>query len=293
MADTLIPPHAAPEQSEAADSPSGYATAPHLCANPPDPRERGVVMVIALIAIVLIASLVFYVINVGSSVQGRIVTQHAADAAAVGGASQVARSMNTVAMNNVETTKLIIAVSMLDSIPMAVDMAVTHAGEEELGDTDAVAQAINGQLRQGVVDVWFEAKLRELMDASDPESVVSAQRHLHQLDDLFRNQPDLVPEMTWYEAPSGEMGKMHQAMRSMDAHSRAVMQTMGEAAQSAATRSVQANLGNDELGNAGMLLPVSPNIPWQRGVFDDFERPVKKGLLHECDLEPRWPGTGG
>ena len=45
---------------------------------------------------ILIASLLFYVFNVGTSVQGRVVTQHAADAAAIGGASQVARAMNTV-----------------------------------------------------------------------------------------------------------------------------------------------------------------------------------------------------
>ncbi len=251
----------------------------------PDPRDRGVVMVIALIAIMLIASLVFYVINVGTSVQGRIVTQHAADASAVGGASQVARSFNTVAMNNVETTKLIVAVNLLDSLPMAIDMAITDETEEELGDTDAVALAVAGQLRAGVIDTWFEAELRRKMDPNDSGSIVSAQRNLQELDDLFRSQPDLVPEMTWYTAPSGEMGKMHQAMRSMDAHSRAVMQTLADSAQSAATRSVQANLGNDEPGNAGLLLPAAPSIPWRRGVFDDFERPVKKGLLPGADRD--------
>jgi len=244
-------------------------------------RSGGVVLVIALLAIVLIASLLFYVINVGRSVQGRVVTQHAADAAVIGGASQAARSLNTVAMNNVETARLIAAVNLLDGVPLAVDFSITDETETGLGDTDALAQAVSAQLRASVIDVWFRDMLRDMVDASDPESVVSEQRHLRELDDLFRGQPDLVPEMTFYKAPSGEMGKMHQAMRSLDAHSRAVMQTFGQTVQSAATRSARANLGNEDTasGGAGLLLPASPSIPWQRGVFDDYERPVQRGLL--------------
>ncbi len=263
----LPPPKAGPKRSEG----SGIF--------PPAPRNRGVVMVIALIAIVLIASLLFYVMNVGRSVQGRVVTQHTADAVAIGGAAQVARSMNTVAMNNVETARLIAAVSVLDSLPLAVDMSITDASEQELGDLDAVAQAVSSQINSGVIDPWFETMLRTMMDSSDSESVVSEQRYLRELDDLFRNQPDMVKEMAWYIAPSGDMGKMHQAMRSIDAHSRAVMLTLAESAQSAATRSAQANLGNDDSGNAGLLLPAMPSIPWERGVFDDYERPVRFGLL--------------
>ncbi len=303
LATSPPPPNADPKRSEGSGIPhtnpvrAQSNTASNRLSPPtPDPRSpipdtspsqrsRGVVMIITLLAIMLIASLVFYVINVGTSVQGRIVTQHSADAVAIGGASQVARSLNTVAMNNVQTTKIIVAVSLLDSIPMAIDMAITDSTEEELGDTDAVAQAISGQLNAGVIDSWFEAVLRKMMDPNDPESVVSAQRYLRELDDLFRNQPDFVPNMTWYITPSGEMGKMHQAMRSMDAHSQAVMQTLNQTAQSAATRSAQANLGNDDPDNAALLLPATPTIPWQRGTFDDFERPVKKGLLPGKDRD--------
>ncbi|GAB4107964.1 MAG: hypothetical protein Kow00105_12890 [Phycisphaeraceae bacterium] len=234
-------------------------------------------MVIALLAIILIASLIFYVFNVGTSVQGRIVTQHAADAAAIGGASQVARALNTVAMNNVETARLIAAVSVLDSVPLAVDMSVTDSSEEELGDLDALVQAVEAQLRDGVVDAWFERLLRDMLDPNDPDSLVSELRYLRELDDLFRNNPDLIPEMTWYQAPSGRMGRMHQAMRSMDAHSRSVMQALGEAAQAAAIASAQTNLTDPD--SASLLLPAIPSIPWQRGVFDDYERPVKFGLL--------------
>jgi putative Flp pilus-assembly TadE/G-like protein len=246
-------------------------------------RCGGVVMVITLLAIILIASLLFYVYNVGTSVQGRVVTQHAADAAAIGGASQVARSMNTVAMNNVETTRLISAVNMLDSVPLAIDISITDASEEELGDVDALAHAVSAQVRAGVIDHWFDRKLREMIDPNSSDSVIATRDELRELDELFRSQPDLIPEMTWYRARSGKMGRMHQAMRSLDANSQAVMRKLGEAAQSAAARSSRANFGNDNPGDAGLLLPAAPDIPWQRGVFADFERPVKYGLLPGYD----------
>ena len=242
-------------------------------------RHGGVVMVITLFAIVLIAALLFYVYNVGTSVQSRVVTQHAADAAAIGGASQVARSMNAVAMNNVETARLIAAVSMLDGVPMAVDFSVTDASETELGDVDALSRAVTDQVRRGIADNWLDRKLREMTSSSNPGSVYAERDYLHALDTLFRNQPDLVPEMTQYIAPSGEMGRMHQAMRSMDAHSRAVMHTLGQTAQSAAARSAIANLGHDGANDGGLLLPAAPTIPWQRGRFVDYERPARYGLL--------------
>ncbi len=246
-------------------------------------REGGVVMVITLLAIILIASLLFYVYNVGTSVQGRVVTQHAADASAIGGASQVARSMNTVAMNNVETARLIAAVSMLDGVPLAVDFSITDETETELGDVDALADAVTDQVRRGVVDDWMDRKLREMTDAGNPDSVYAERDYLIALDRLFRSQPDLIPEMTWYQAPSGQMGRMHQAMRSMDAHSQAVMNVLSETAQSAASRSAVANLGNEGDRDGGLLLPAAPTIPWERGEFVDYERPTKYGLLPGSD----------
>jgi len=240
-------------------------------------------MVIALFAIVLIASLLFYVFNVGTSVQGRVVTQHSADAAAIGGASQAARSMNTVAMNNVQTAHMIVGVSMLDGVPLAVDMSVTDASEEELGDADALADAVSDQVQSGVVDGWFERKLYEMIDPDNPDSAVAERDYLRELDNLFRSQPDLIPELTWYRAPSGEMGRMHQAMRSMDAHSRAVMNTYSQTAQTAASVSAIANMGDQDPDAGGLLLPAAPTIPWQRGVFVDYERPARFGLLPGSD----------
>ncbi|MEM1099127.1 MAG: pilus assembly protein TadG-related protein, partial [Planctomycetota bacterium] len=67
--------------------------------------HAGVVLVAALLALVLLASAVFFVFNVGTHIHRKIETQHAADAAAIAGAGWVARTMNLVAMNNVESAR--------------------------------------------------------------------------------------------------------------------------------------------------------------------------------------------
>lgn len=254
-----------------------------------DVSAGGAVMVITLLAIILIASLLFYVFNTGKSVQGRIVTQHAADAAAIGGAGQVARALNTVAMNNVETARIIAAVNVLDGIPLAVDLSVTDESEPGLGDLDAIAQAVRAQLQEGVVDAWLEHKLREMVDPTNTEGLIVELQQMRELDELFRGNPQMIPSMTRYRTPSGAMGLMHQAMRAMDAHSRAVMRSMGEAAQSSASHSAQANFGGGDAG--ALLLPASPRIPWQRGAFVDYERPARFGLLPGADTRLKADNT--
>lgn len=171
--------------------------------------------------------------------------------------------------------------NVLDSIPLAVDLSVTDESEPGLGDLDAIAQAVEAQLKWGVVDPWLEHKLREMIDPANPQGVYAELQYIRELDELFRNNAHMIPRMTHYQSSSGVMGRMHQAMRSMDAHSQAVMRTLGEAAQSAASHSARANFGDDNAG--ALLLPAAPHIPWQRGAFVDYERPVRFGLLPGTD----------
>src|SRR5690554_1398301 len=84
-----------------------------------DARRGGVVIVMTLIAIVLLAGMLFYVMNMGRATTARVTTQHSADAAAAAASGWVARSMNTVAMNNVEIARYIALINVLDSLPLA------------------------------------------------------------------------------------------------------------------------------------------------------------------------------
>lgn len=92
----------------------------HGRSNQPQ-RHRGVVLIIMLLAIVLIASLLYYVLNLGKHVNNRIVTQHAADAAANAQGTWIARQFNTVAMNNITITRYLAAIPVMDCQPMVAE----------------------------------------------------------------------------------------------------------------------------------------------------------------------------
>jgi uncharacterized membrane protein len=96
-------------------------------------RDRGVVLVIVILSLALVASLIFYVFNIGQQIKNRVEVQHAADAAAISGAGWVARSMNTVAMNNVQSARLIALANVLDASDEALHPAYHEAERMSCG----------------------------------------------------------------------------------------------------------------------------------------------------------------
>lgn len=238
-------------------------------------RQRGAIMIIALIAVLLLAALVFYVFNIGQAANRRVVTQNAADASANAAAGQIARSMNTVAMNNVEISKQIALINVLDAMPLAVDLTVNDDTETPKDDLEALRIAVPAQLRSSVTDAWF----RRTLEAMEIE-VIDEDVQLQQLDDYFRNNPNDVMNMTFYNAPSGERGSIWQAMKAMSDISVSTMENYRLAAQRAATEVGQSNLPRQgrNAAEAGAIAIVE-EMPWEQGVFDDFERPVMDGML--------------
>lgn len=230
-------------------------------------RCRGVVLVIVLLAMVLLAAMVFYVFNVGRSVQSRVVVQNAADSAAVAGAGEVARAMNTVAMNNVEISRQIALVNVLDCMPQALDFT--------LKDQRSLAQAISEQLSRGVTDRWVRDVLVQMLAEVNEEVAL-----LEPMDQLFNRSGYDVREATYYNSPNGR-GELWRAMLALDQLSQATMQALPYTAQAAAIRAGEVNLG-DNSDAAAFLLPTIDELPWQRGRFDDFERAVSRGLTPQA-----------
>ena len=68
-------------------------------------------------------------------------------------------------------------------------------------------------------------------------------------------------------------------MEALDQLSQATMENIGTLAQLNAGVGGAVNLNRASADTAAILLPGAPQIPWVRGKFDDFERPVKNGLL--------------
>lgn len=244
--------------------------------------RRGAVMVIALLSLILLASMVFYVFNVGHHVAKKVETQNAADAAAISGAGWVARSFNTVAMNNVETTRLIAYAAVLDAVPQAIDYTIT--------DQTAIRDAINQQLVRGVgTDPWLRDGLLEARLRTEDQLAM-----LRPLQELFRASGGKnsggggydVGRMTYYRPPAGVAGAgrgdLWQAIDSLSALSQATMENLTPLASQNASRAAEVN----QTAGSGLLLPWTTDIPWEQGSFEDFRLPVLNGRLPPRQDDP-------
>lgn len=231
-------------------------------------REHGVVMVITLLAILLLVGLVLWVLNMGEQVDHRVNTQHAADASVAAGAGWVARSMNTVAQNNLTISRYITVANVMDAVPMAVDF--TYREQQSMHD------ALQRQLSRGVGSGpgSMMTEVRSLLSQME----VDLQDEIDQLEpvnDLFLDLD--VSEMTCYNAPGG-IGRLWQAMYALDEVSQATMENLAELTQLNAASGGALNLPDRERSQA-LLIPINPRLPYERGRFDDFKRPVLNGLL--------------
>ncbi|MEO1237176.1 MAG: pilus assembly protein TadG-related protein [Planctomycetota bacterium] len=235
-------------------------------------RDRGVVLVLALLGLVLLAAMVFYVFNIGNHVSKRIETQNAADNAALSGSRWTARTFNTVAMNNVESSRMIALAAVLDAVPMTV--------QHTLEDQTAFAQATRDQiarLDRGVGltdDPWLRSGLVEAVETFDRQ--IELLRPVHE---LFNESGYDIARMTHYQDANGLRGELWRSIESMNAISRAAMENLAVLAPYSAHRGAQISQRESGFDAGGLLLPWESDIPWEAGGFDDFENPVTQGLL--------------
>jgi hypothetical protein len=247
----------------------------------PQRDERGVVLVIVILALALIAALIFYVFNMGQHVKNRVETQHAADSAAISGAGWVARSLNTVAANNVQSARLISLVNVLDASDEALHPAY-HQADKMYHGLDAVEPGAAGGDMTGQEAALVSDEMRPII-----EQLREEYRKLAPLKQRFAapSQPAVyatptgtfdVRQYTFY---NGGEGRIWQALEGLSAYSEATMENLDRLAQRSAREMGRANL-DDEHGTA-LMVPHLPEVPWETGNFTQFERPVRQGLLPE------------
>ena len=75
------------------------------------PRRGGAILVIALLGMVLLASMVFFVFNVGHHVSLRVEAQNAADNAAISGAGEIALA---ITMSTLTTVIVFLPVALVE-----------------------------------------------------------------------------------------------------------------------------------------------------------------------------------
>ena len=243
--------------------------------------HSGQVFVVVLLGISLLAGLVFYVINVGEQVDRRVVIQNAADATAISGAAWMARCMNVVAMNNVAQTRMLALIPTLDAFPLSVRMA-----HEEV---DAWVQCLANQLQRGVTDPRLKEGLESLRDRMRRQRDI-----LVPMDQLFNSTVNVETLTNWSirgtpgPPPHGELW---QAAESMDLFSQAIALSAGEQAQAAGVLAQKnaARYGQVDHAEVAFVVPLLPQLPAVRTSYDDFQIPVKMGLIPD-DLKRGWRG---
>ncbi|MEM1107714.1 MAG: pilus assembly protein TadG-related protein [Planctomycetota bacterium] len=231
-------------------------------------RSRGAIIVIVLLALVLLASLVFYIFNVGRHVAERVESQNAADNAALSGGRWMARSFNTVAMNNVEMTRLITLAAVLDAVPLSI--------EHTLEDQQAILDALDRQDGTGYgSDEWVADTIANIVRPNIQQQV----DYLLPLNDLFNESGYDVARMTFFKDSDGTRGDLWRAFEALGAKNRAVMESLGVLAQQSAFRGAQISQQEAGLSSGGLLLPWVPQVPWELNNFDDFGPAVSDGRL--------------
>jgi|GEM_PF-1201072 len=243
-------------------------------------RNNGLIMVLTLLGILLLAGLLFYVINLGRHVNARIVAQHSADTAAISGAGWIARSFNTVAMNNVSTTNYLAMVNVFDALPLATSSA--------LHEQDFLLSAVENRLSgintgSGALDQVIEDQLELLRIELDEE----VHLNLEPMDDFFDGYD--MRQITHYDGPLGR-GQLWRGMLAMENYSIAIIGNATTLALVNAVSNAQINLENDnpDEPHHAFMLPMLPQYEYRhrlhaedsrRTTFGDFRRPVARGML--------------
>lgn len=266
-----------PQRRGTCDRPDAMALTVHRNSTRHDPpRRRGVVTVITLLAVLLLAALVIFVLNLGQQVNRRIAAQTTADATAIAGSTWVARSLNTVARQNVSMTRYLALINVLDSIPDAVRFA--HH------EQSALLEAAEAQRARGLTDGGgrLAAELARITDRFIGELT----HEVDQLDAALQaTQAYDVRQLTWHTTPEGRRGQLWEALYAMDEANQSIMEGLSPVAHTMAAAAGEATVRED-IDAAAVLLPADAAVPWRRGDFDDFRRPILHGILNHAVDDP-------
>ncbi|MCE5326913.1 MAG: Tad domain-containing protein [Planctomycetaceae bacterium] len=248
----------------------------------PRPKHGGQILVATLVAMTLLAALVFYVFNVADQVNRRLALQNTADAVAVSGAGWMARSMNCVAMNNCGQSRVIALVPVMDALPLAAKMSAD--------EIDMWEQALAGQLARGIQEPNGGQYLTQGLQSLDSRMI--RQRDILRAADVALNNSgfDMATATTWSirgTAGAPPHGGFWRAGVVLDEMSQTTVASAGALAQANAVEYGKANKAE-----AATLVPVLPRLPAVRGTFASF-RPVMEGRTGVVDQHVVYAATGG
>ena len=208
-------------------------------------------------------------INVGDQIYRRVAAQNAADAAAISGGVHMARSMNTVAMNNVSMSRMLAMVPILDALPLATQVSLeeVEAWREGLADQLGRADTLpDDDLRGPMIE-----GLGNLHDRLANQADIL--RPMHQ---LFNEGGYDVTAKTTYRIRGDSRplphGSFWLAAHHLDQFNEATVNAAGSMAQTQA-----AYFARTSQAEGGFLLPILPRVPARRGEWADWYRDPSRG----------------
>ena len=178
-----------------------------------------------------------------------------------------------VAMNNVEISRLIATVQLLDAMPLAV----TYTLADQEAQLDSIERSLSGALSDSA---WLRPELQ-----NERTRLTTKIQLLQEMDQFLNHSGYDIRQMTYYDGPNGR-GELWKAMESLDALNQATMENVGELSQVSAIQAGRDNMHHQGESTAAFVAPYEPTYSWRRSEFDDFYNPVVRGRLpDEADDE--------
>ncbi len=216
--------------------------------------QGGQAIIVMVLFFLLLAAMVFLVINTGQLINRKVTVQSAADSVTASGAAWFARGMNIASMANVIETQLMSMILMLDSLetvaPVAVeciDDLVTHLGSSNAGR-----------------DIPLDDRTKDWLAVGNARS---EQEIIHQFLDVVEAIP--MPEYCSYDD-----GVLWECCKLMEGFSRVMIEVTPRAALREAI-----DVADKNHAMFGFVVPFWHELPVHETEFADFENPMRWGRL--------------
>lgn len=216
--------------------------------------ERGQAIFVIVLFFLLMAGLLFLVINTGQQLNHKVEMQNAADAVSAGGAAWFARGLNVISMANVTNTQLLSMIVLCDTME-SVSTPAQECIDELMSNISSSKAGHDFPLDDRFSD-WL---------------IVGNAASEQQIIRMFGG---IVQAVNWSEYLTYDTGVLWECAKLMDGFSHAMAEITPLAAQREAI-----DIAKRDFAAVGFILPLWPALPVVEGQWTDFMDPMRFGRL--------------
>lgn len=234
-------------------------------------QPTGHAVVLTLLILLLTAAVAFGVLSIGRHARVKEMTHFSAQAGAESGASWIARSLNTVSMNNNAMAELIVKAGVVEALPTAMDMY-----QKDLKATQALLKQIDikdlPRDWQPIDDNNPIAKgFERLKQFTNHELKIALNTQKYYARQLSENDLAAITHVKPH-GDSTQPGAIWQAIYALDEINQTQLENLEVQTQLSVLRGSVLDTTARQTEASALLIPTTtPTVNWQRGSFDDFE----------------------